>query len=286
MTRSPARSARALAVAAACALLVVAGGAGCRARTTPPGGAQSPKAEHARKQLEVAALDAVKAAAEAGAVARARNPNPGLIGKVVAGANPTVAVSTPAPPAVNVAPAAPVASTAPGAPAAAGRRASSQPAVEFKEWVSSAMHPTEAEAEKDFPQQAARRIAVKLAELDPPVRYQPSAAEVKAEFVRKDSRKVRHLTPEEKALLPGTGIGPDWVAVEYEVVVTTDQVRALRSHERVFTGLRVAGGLAVAALAAFLFLRIDEWTKGYLTSWLALAAFGLAGGAAALLVFV
>jgi hypothetical protein len=283
MTRSPARSARALAVAAACALLVVAGGAGCRARTTSPGGAQSPKAEHARKQLEVAALDAVKAAAEAGAVARARNPNPGLIGKVVAGANPTVAVSVPAPPAVSVAPAPPAAAP----PAARGGRSPARPAVEplVKEWVSG-YGPNEAEAEKNAFEQAPILIEQRLQELNSPVRYRPSVAEVKAEFARKDSRRARDPTPEEMAALKKGGYDPNGKYVEYEVVVTAEQVRALRSHERVFGGLRVAGGLAVAALAAFLFLRIDEWTKGYLTSWLALAAFGLAGGAAALLVFV
>ena len=40
------------------------------------------------------------------------------------------------------------------------------------------------------------------------------------------------------------------------------------------------------ALAGFLFLRLDEWTKGYLTSWLALGAAALGGGVVAALVFV
>jgi hypothetical protein len=44
--------------------------------------------------------------------------------------------------------------------------------------------------------------------------------------------------------------------------------------------------LAAVALAGFLFLRADEWTKGYLTSWLAIAAVVLAGGAAAAFLFV
>jgi hypothetical protein len=289
MTRPPARYPRTLAVAAACGLLVVAGGAGCRARETPPGGAQGPKAEHARKQLEVAALDAVKAAAESadranpGWAARAKNPNPGLIGKVVAGgATPTVAVSTPAPPAVNVAPA-PLAP-----PAVRGGRSPARAVVEplIKDLWVSGYGPTEAEAEKDAFEQAPNLIEQKLKELNPPVRYRPSVAEAKAEFLRKDSRSVEKPTPEQRKVLEDFKISPDGVYVRYEVVVTPDQVRALRSHERVFGGLRVAGGLAVAALAGFLFLRIDEWTKGYLTSWLALAAFGLAGGAAAALLLV
>jgi hypothetical protein len=286
MPRHPAHHLRSLALAAACGLLVVAGGAGCARRPSPPGGAQSPKAEHARKQLEVAALDAVKSAAAAAdranpAAARV-NQNPGLIGKAVAGAGgATVAVSTPAP-------AAPTTPSATAAPAVRGNRAPSRPAVApvFSDRVKNPVpRPTEAEAERDALAQAAERIELTLKEQDPPVRYRPSVDEVKAEFARRVPG-FRKPTQAEKDLLPGTGISEDGVYVEYDVVVMPDQVRTLRSHERVLTGFRVAAGLAVVALAGFLFLRIDEWTKGYLTSWLALGAFGLAGGAAALLVFV
>ena len=49
----------------------------------------------------------------------------------------------------------------------------------------------------------------------------------------------------------------------------------------------VAGvGQQLVFRAPRLFLRADEWTRGYLTTWLALAAAVLAGGAAAALVFV
>jgi hypothetical protein len=68
--------------------------------------------------------------------------------------------------------------------------------------------------------------------------------------------------------------------------VTAEQVRELRSQERVASGMRVLGIVVAVALAGFLFLRADEWTKGYLTHWLALGAALLAGGAAALLIFV
>ena len=71
------------------------------------------------------------------------------------------------------------------------------------------------------------------------------------------------------------------VDVEYDVEVTADQVRHLRTRDRLGDTLRVFGGLSVIALAGFLFLRADEWTKGYLTRWLAMAAVLLAGGTAA-----
>ena len=68
--------------------------------------------------------------------------------------------------------------------------------------------------------------------------------------------------------------------------VTADQVRALRTRDRVGGTLRVFGALAAISLAGFLFLRADEWTKGYLTRWLAVVAVLFAGGAAAALYLV
>ena len=58
-------------------------------------------------------------------------------------------------------------------------------------------------------------------------------------------------------------------------------------HQIEFDVAPTAVQLVIAfALAGFLFLRADEWTRGYLTTWLALCAAVLAGGAAAALVFV
>ena len=99
----------------------------------------------------------------------------------------------------------------------------------------------------------------------------------RAERMRKSFKEGLGLTPEE------TGRRID---VEYDVEVTADQVRHLRTRDRVGDTLRVFGALAAVALAGFLFLRADEWTKGYLTYWLAMAAVLLAGGATAALYFV
>jgi hypothetical protein len=76
------------------------------------------------------------------------------------------------------------------------------------------------------------------------------------------------------------------VYVAYYVEVTGEQVRELRAQERVSSAIRAFGIVIAVALAGFLFLRADEWTKGYLTSWLAITAVVLAGGAAAALIFV
>jgi hypothetical protein len=160
------------------------------------------------------------------------------------------------------------------------------PAVVRERIKSTIPYSTEAEAEDDALTLAAELVEQKLASLDPPVKHKPSVGEVKAEFVRKDSRTVRPPDAEEKETFARYGVGGNLVYVEYDVEITADQIRELRSQERVSAGIRVLGMIVAVALAGFLFLRADEWTKGYLTRWLAIAAVVLAGGAAAALVFV
>src|SRR5207237_10596346 len=113
-----------------------------------------------------------------------------------------------------------------------------------------------------------------------------TGAEVKSHDRRKDTRNVRLLSAEQEEEYAKAGLRTDLMFVEYEVAVSAEQVRELRTQDRVLLGLKVFAGVAAAALAGFLFLRIDEWTKGYLTSWLAVAAVALAGGAAATLALV
>ncbi|QJW94143.1 hypothetical protein [Frigoriglobus tundricola] len=157
----------------------------------------------------------------------------------------------------------------------------------FRERVKSAIpYATEADAEEDALTQARDLVEQKLAALDPPVRHKPSLTDVKADFVRPDSRTVRPLSAEDKETFALYTLNNNYVFVEYDVEVTPDQVRELRAQERAAAALRIMGVLVAIALAGFLFLRADEWTRGYLTSWLALGAVGLAGGAAAALIFV
>jgi len=152
--------------------------------------------------------------------------------------------------------------------------------------VSTLPYPTEAEADADALAQACDLVTRKLSELDPPVHYKPSIGEVKADFIRKDSRTVRGPDPEEKKIFADYGVSGNVVYVEYDVEVSAEQVRELRSQDRVSLGLRILGSLFAVALSGFLFLRADEWTKGYLTRWLALGAVTVAGGTAAALIFI
>jgi hypothetical protein len=255
--------------------------AGCARPQPREGGSTASKAEKARKDAESLALSAVNSAATAQAKAVPEARRKGVFINVAIGPDaPGKAPSgvpgprTSAPEVVLKEPPAPKSPPRPGSSAV------------IRERVASAIpYATEAEAEEDALTEACNLVEQKLAALDPPVRHKPSIGEVRTEFVRKDSRTIRKLDEEDRAAYAGVGLANP-IFVEFDVEVTADQVRELRAQERVSAGLRVLGLLTAVALAGFLFLRADEWTKGYLTHWLALGAVALAGGAAAALIFV
>jgi hypothetical protein len=255
--------------------------AGCQ-RATPPGGASGSRPDAARKQAEKLALNAVNGAAEAQAevfiAATTHNPNPPALPKMV--------IVTPS---ISSVPELPE----PKSPPRAG-----PPPIIRERVISAVPSANESDAEKEAITAACDIIQRRLAELDPPVKYRPSENEVKNEFLRRDSKSVILLRDMQgpradamrRVLKEQLGLSNEEIArrvdVEYDVEVTADQVRHLRTRDRLGDALRVFGAFSVVALAGFLFLRADEWTKGYLTRWLAMGAVLLAGGAAAALYFV
>lgn len=292
-TRRP--TVRTLALVGAVALAALAGG--CNgSRRAEPGGDTGRKARDARKAAEQMALDAVKGAAAAQVAAHPEMEKKSWIARArdFVSPPPVVVAARTAPPPTP--PAMPLPPGPPGHESAvvvidATHSPDPDPkpsaGVVIRERVPSDLaHLTDAEGEADALEQAARRIEQKLRELDPPVEYRPSAGVVRSDYVRRNSREVRDPTPFEKDKLAAKGLGEGRKYYEYTVEVTADQVRELRTRGRVVVALRLVGAVAGVALAAFLFLRLDEWTKGYLTSWLAFAAVALAGGVAAALVVV
>jgi hypothetical protein len=281
--------------------------AGC-ADHPRPGGATNGKAEKARKEAESLAVAGVNSAAERQSkcvpeLAEARKVR--LFGgrlvidpddwdvDVATSRTSATAKDPPAPPEPKAPPTPPApkaeSQVAKGRPAPKLAPRPGSPVVIDERVVSSVPYPTEAEAKKDALALACEVVERRLAALDPPVRYRPSVAEVEAEFLPKDSHTVRPPNEKEQKLLDESGVvkpGEKRVYVEFDVEVTADQIRELRSQERVSAGLRLLGGVLAVALVGFLFLRADEWTKGYLTSWLAVGAVALAGGAAAALILV
>jgi len=145
--------------------------------------------------------------------------------------------------------------------------------------ISALPYPNEGDADEDTLTVAAEQIERKLAQLDPPVAYHPTTTEVRNEFVRRDTRTVRPPDANERAELEQYKIDPNRVYVEYDVEVSADQVRDLRTRDRVIDATRLLSILTAVAIVGFLFLRLDEWTGGYLTRWLAIGALALASGA-------
>ncbi len=268
---------RTLIIAAA----LVGPAAGCH--RTHPGGATTHQADAARRQADRAAADAVRASADAivSADPSAAAPPSGVFGRLkhkVFG-SPTVPVSVTVPTAPR-SPPPPAAEKEKPSAAAAGRA----PVVETVR--SATPHATVAEAEADAYEVARKVIAERLAEQTPPVRHVPPLSAVRDQYVRKGSRAVRPPTEVEKETFEKAGVTGNLVYVEYTVEVTDDHLRLLRAQDRVSDALRVTGGLLVVCAAAFLFLRADEWSRGYLTSWLGLLAglFVAAGVVAAMTV--
>ncbi|MBP3958078.1 hypothetical protein J8F10_22725 [Gemmata sp. G18] len=267
---------------------------GACARSGPvPGGATGSKAEKARKEAEALALSGVNGGATSQAKEMpelAAKRDRSIFGGWVAFEDSkriAVGPPKPVPPKGGTPPSPPEPPVVKGPPAPKSPPHPGGPPLVIRERVVSIVaYSTEAEAEEDALTQAREIIEKKLSELDPPVRHKVSVNEVRTEFLRKDSRTARKPDPEEAELLVREGISGNLVYVEYDVEVTAEQVRELRAQERVGAGVRIIGALMAVALAGFMFLRADEWTRGYLTSWLALGAAILAGGAAAALIFV
>jgi hypothetical protein len=298
-----------LALGAVAALLI--GAIGCGGEHAPrEGGANTPKAKENRKIAEASVADAVKVAANQQVAThpdlRRKNGLARAEEKIIRwfGMERTVEVSTSASPPPPATPAAspPMPSVAPKPPAFAPQQTitraprgesplrtaarDTSPVLISERVASEIPYPTEAEADMRALEDAQKLIEKKLRELDPPVDYRPPVPVIKNEYVRRDSRLVRLPSDEEKETLVKNGYDPNRKYVEYTVELTTDQVRELRTRNRVADALRGLGVIAAISLAGFLFLRLDEWSKGYLTSWLALAAAALGGGIVAAVVFV
>jgi len=130
---------------------------------------------------------------------------------------------------------------------------------------------------------AQRQIAEHLRNLDPPINDRPSIETIRAEYLRSDTVAIEQVTDKDLiAKWQAAGVGANRMHAHLDIEVSEDQVRKLRSVDR----LGSAGWLAALAFAAvtalFGFLRVDGWTKGYLTTGLAVAFAGAVGAAVVL----
>lgn len=128
------------------------------------------------------------------------------------------------------------------------------------------------------------RIVEQLHQLEPPVYTYPTVETVRTEYLRPDSIREVQPTAEDKANWAAAKLDPNRVWVEIDVELSAEQVRHLRSEERVRSGGIYAIALFLGVLGLFTFLRLDSWTKGYLTLALGIGTAVVVGGGIALLV--
>jgi hypothetical protein len=93
------------------------------------------------------------------------------------------------------------------------------------------------------------------------------------EMVRKlllnDQEKVT-----EEPIVSESGKTETMYRITVAVRIEDHHIRELRSRDRSSEALWILAGLGGLAGALALFFRVDSWTKGYLTSWLALGTIG------------
>jgi hypothetical protein len=194
----------------------------------------------------------------------------------------TPAVKSPTPPTPPTPAPPPIPATPPdifGPPvireiAAKGAAERTQPAISLNV-RSDKPHTTREEGIQDALRVAQAEIQSTLAKLNPPVLTKPHLSTIRSEFIRKDGIHEEQLSAADKLALDNSKAGSNRMYVRLDIEVSEDQVRQLRAGERVSTGFQYGAVLFAALLAIYGFLRLDAWTKGYLTSWLAIGAVAL-----------
>jgi hypothetical protein len=160
----------------------------------------------------------------------------------------------------------------------AAKTAPAQPTVRLHGIRSKNPHPTKELAIADALTVARIELMKQLEQLDPPIHTRPSMVTMRTQYVKGEPREIPP-TEEEKSIIRANNLNANVRWVEIDLELSEEHVQKLRSAERVTDAFRVAA-LAFALVAALYgFLRLDQWTKGYLTLWL-----GLGAGAAVVVV--
>lgn len=284
------------------AALGVAGG--CQ-RRPPAGGSTSPKAEKARRQAERLAEIAVSSAAEAYTRSQPQTHSGGPLERWWRHTRQTLGLNTPEtpkaprellPPPVE----SPAAIQLPAHKIPAHEtelRPKSlprpgPPAVIRERVVNRAPRRTVEEAEEDALTVAAERLTERFAEMDPPLQYHPKREEIRQEYMRRDSREVipfrQRLSrgePRAQQLQPILPIiaGPDGPEhlfdVEFDIEVTSEQIRYLRSRQRLEATVPVLLLVMLIFFSISVWFRLDDWSHGYLSRWFFPVVVALVAGA-------
>jgi hypothetical protein len=137
------------------------------------------------------------------------------------------------------------------------------------------------DAEEDALTVAAELLAQRFAEMDPPLEYHPKWEEVRQEYMRRDSREVipfrqrlsqndpraQQLQPLLQLIISPSEL-EQLVDVEFDIEVTSEQIRHLRSRQRLEFIVPIILILMLICFTISSWLRLEEWSKGYFSRWL------------------
>jgi len=151
-------------------------------------------------------------------------------------------------------------------------------AVRLERVRSEGAYRTREEAIADACRVARGRLVDVLRGLQPSIEWLPPDLSIQNEYMLANS--VREIAPDAdtKARWVANGLESDRIWVELDIEVSEDQLRALRGKQRITSISWYVGGLFAFLLAWLLFVKLDGYTKGYLTYTLLTLAIVASGG--------
>lgn len=141
-----------------------------------------------------------------------------------------------------------------------------------------------ADAVEDALLQAQLKVVGYLRGQNPPVEWTPSLSYIQTHLVKTQPWKEESKDFDQIGRMYRVQL--DVEVTQSELTTMVQVGREFRIQQRMFLLAKVLAGLVVLLTAVSGYLRLDEYTKGYYTSWLRLAAVGFVAAAGAGLVLI
>jgi hypothetical protein len=126
------------------------------------------------------------------------------------------------------------------------------------------------EAREDALENARDRLVAYLRAQNPPLEWAPSPAYLQQHKMIKEDKPTPKEFGDDVGTMYQARLRVEVTAREFEEMARQD--RHYRSEQRQVLLLKVLGGLLALLVAVAGYVRLDEWSKGYYTGWLKLAA--------------
>lgn len=151
----------------------------------------------------------------------------------------------------------------------------------IRSWTVSAMGETAEDAEQAALEKAQDEVILYLRQQNPPVEWTPSLDYIRARLV-----KERNEEPIDKPIELAGMVHKVRLNLEMDNQTASEilnQDRQLHVTQRMTMLAKVLGGILAVLIVLASYLRLEEWSKGYYTRWLRVAAIGCLGAAGAAL---